>query len=853
MEEPLATPKLSDCLAKLRVTEDDKISKGVDVATHCIIVGLVAREIIAILPESVRLRLFPDGSELVAAVHDIGKINPHFQEKLHRLLPGYGVNTAPWLKNGRPESEKAIGMHSGVSQIALKGAGQFVQEIVGMHHGSSPGTLPFFPNDTILGGKNWQDIREELIELLKNYFKQDWPTISTNTQALAIAGLTTVSDWIGSGPVFAGLQTLENCNYIDRVQKAARYAGFISPQIVRGLDFETVFPSFKPKPIQKTFYESVSGPGVYILESLMGSGKTEAALFAAYRMLEKKQANGIYFALPTRITSDKIHERMSLFLQSILSPEDRHKVMLAHGTAWMTDTNMGEDAQPGYSWFDSRKRKLLSPFAVGTIDQALMAVMNVRHGFVRTFGLAGKVIILDEVHTYDAYTGTVLDYLIQALRELGSTVILLSATLTSERKKIFLGNKNYPDPEMSESNYPLISAAVEGYQIRYATSGVDPQQVVHLSMTDNEESIIDTVRSKSLNGEYILWIENSVNEAQKTFKSFAAWGGEKGVDVGLLHSRFPAVTRQKVENYWVRAYGKEGLSERGKEGRILVGTQILEQSLDLDADLLVSRIAPTDMVLQRIGRLWRHRAPRPNGAERRVYILSPSIENVLKNPEWAFGSSGVVYSPYILYRSLSVLEDKKSIAVPTDMRTLIENTYIEQKEEVPQINAVKHQIHKRKETLRNLAMNTMTMLGKAESDMISTRYSEVKTCDVLLLKEEANLQTGELVFIDGMKMNLPEKEALNLAERKRLSMVCMQRTLSIPEHLAPYPVSMKELSILKPFIYISELEEERLRVAVLQNNGRITGLNGRIAHERYELGYHQTLGYTAKKKEDRKG
>ena len=148
---------------------------------------------------------------------------------------------------------------------------------------------------------------------------------------------------------------------------------------------------------------------------------------------------------------------MNRFLNAILSPEDSHKSLLAHGSAWMTDSDMGENARPGYDWFDSRKRKLLAPFAVGTIDQALMAVMNVRHGFVRTFGLSGKVVILDEVHTYDAYTGTIMDNLIRALREMGSTVILLSATLTAERKLHFLTDGHDKPENILLSHYPLVS------------------------------------------------------------------------------------------------------------------------------------------------------------------------------------------------------------------------------------------------------------------------------------------------------------------------------------------------------------------------------------------------------------
>ncbi len=171
----------------------------------------------------------------------------------------------------------------------------------------------------------------------------------------------------------------------------------------------------------------------------MGLGKTEAALYAAYQLLSNGQASGIYFALPTQLTSNKIYDRFNLFLEQILADNCEHRSLLLHANAWLLDTEMGEEGRPGGALvLISSKRGLLAPFAVGTIDQALMAAMNVKHGFVRAFGLAGKVVILDEVHTYDAYTGTIIDALIQLLTQLDCTVIVLSATLNQERRKELL-------------------------------------------------------------------------------------------------------------------------------------------------------------------------------------------------------------------------------------------------------------------------------------------------------------------------------------------------------------------------------------------------------------------------------
>ena len=169
------------------------------------------------------------------------------------------------------------------------------------------------------------------------------------------------------------------------MRKALDHAGFLPLSLQTGLSFEALF-GFSPREVQQAFIDQVSGPGVYILEAPMGMGKTEAALYAAYRMLEQGKAGGIYFALPTQLTSNKIHDRVNAFLSRILLQDSLQAPLLLHGKAWLktfSEQEMGEDAAPGKPWFQSGKRGLLAPFAVGTIDQALMAVIRVRHSAVR--------------------------------------------------------------------------------------------------------------------------------------------------------------------------------------------------------------------------------------------------------------------------------------------------------------------------------------------------------------------------------------------------------------------------------------------------------------------------------------
>ena len=585
-----------------------------------------------------------------------------------------------------PDLDRYIGGHVAVGQVAVSDTDRYVPEIVGRHHGASASATGL-PNDDKYGGEFWQKERLKAIAELKKVFQTDWPKVLTDIHADVLAGLTTVSDWIGSGHAFSSLnrELVDNDFQLAQlVSDALDLAGFVRPGIKQGLTFEDIFPPFSPHPLQQQMIEAAESPGVYVLEAPMGIGKTEAALFAAYKALENNHATGIYFALPTQLTSDKMIERMNTFLDRILEPGGLHRnSLLLHGAAWLNQTEIGEEGEPGNSWFDHRKRGLLAPFAVGTIDQALMAVMNVKHGFVRAFGLAGKVVILDEVHSYDSYTGTIIDYLVKALREIHCTVIILSATLTIERRIALLCVSK--DAKIGfESTYPLVSSFPrEGY-LKLYSSEANEKATVRINICSDDSLAITEALTRAEHGEQVLWLENTVDEAQRQFRLLGARAADLSIDCGLIHSRFLKTDRESNETKWVGIYGKEGWEQRSLKGRILVGTQVLEQSLDIDGDFLITRICPTDMLLQRIGRLWRHRKNdniRPENARCEVWVLSPVLEKVVID-EKQFGKTALVYAPYVLCRSLEVwcrVIDHKipEITLPEQIRELIEDTYSE--------------------------------------------------------------------------------------------------------------------------------------------------------------------------------
>lgn len=851
--------------AKTWTDDTGKVRLGRTVLQHCMIVGAVAEKLLAEFPDSIR-SLFPPGSSLAAAAHDAGKISPTFVKKILTHVTGYQPGSYPSLAGVNSQQEKNWGGHAGVTQLTLDhmDVGEYLPEILGRHHGYAPQTGIYRATAEIFGGEAWQEQREALITALRKSYGTDWPTISSFAKAQMVAGLTTVADWIGSGALFDDPAQ----DWRPLVEKAVAQAGYISPRIRTGLSFGDIFDGFVPRPIQSQLVELADRPGVYILEAPMGLGKTEAALFAAYRLMETKKASGIYFALPTRLTSNKIYGRFNEFLRAILEDDCPHrKALLLHGSAWLLEyTELGGEATPGGSWFSQRKRGLLAPFGVGTIDQALMGVMNVKHGFVRAFGLVGKVVILDEVHTYDAYTGTILDALVSFLRSVGCTVIILSATLSRERRQKILKAK------VMEQGYPLITALSASGAVVEKTSPVPAGHTVKVQWPKDVDVAVEEAIARALEGQQILWIENTVHEAQQRYLDVAARCADMGLGCGLLHSRCTSSDREIHENTWVSLFGKKGWARRKDCGRILIGTQVLEQSLDIDADFLVTRFAPLDMILQRMGRLWRHKdTPRPASAVCETWILAPEIEAAIATPLSAFGTTAWVYSPYVLCRSLETLYGMQGISLPEDIRPLIDATYAPRSEEGKMAQWHDELIHgvsgpgrpKRMgiQALRQFAGFTLAQSAKTLPDkVVKTRYSEEEGVDVLLVRSMRpvpEIQVTRVTLLCGECVEIPwKKHAQSREQWRRVTARLMKEVVQVRPSQAPVPenrTTLQRLGLHHCF-YLGkpERDESFLRMALVGEDDVLRGLDGHPVHEKYDLTYRHDIGYVAEKKEGTK-
>jgi CRISPR-associated endonuclease/helicase Cas3 len=537
--------------------------------------------------------------------------------------------------------------------------------------------------------------------------------------------------------------------------------------------------------------------------------------------------HGLFFGLPTRLTSEKIHERVETFLARIC--KDGIGAKLAHGKAWLTEFSMGgENLKAGGSWFNSRKRRLLYPFAVGTIDQALLSVLNVKHFFVRKFGLAGKIVILDEVHSYDLYTGTLMEEMISQLLEIGCTVIILSATLTRERR------------------YPMLHSSAE-----FSTSQVDPYPLITRQNSDNVIEISGTWKheqcyeidicdldnisvakeavKQAVAGSCVLLIANTVARAQDWFDAIRGEMRENDFSLEMIHAKFPSFRRSELEDDWISKLGKNG---KRPKGCVLVGTQVLEQSIDIDCDFLITEIAPTDMLLQRMGRQWRHTHNERPTPFPHTLIVSPSPENAadIEDIVECFGKGNCyVYMPYLLLKTWSVWKRQRKVTLPKDIRFLLEATYQPPTTADPPIfqklydkmlemrNNLKRRARSAKSTVQSLVM-------QEDREELVTRYSDYQTTDVLLVKHVDAIGTeADVTLLDDTRLHLSKYEK-NFCHTALLH----QNLVSVPSWL------LKKMNAEKPYW----LEKHFFEPVTVWEWDEITGnltMNGIFTGHTYDL------------------
>jgi|GEM_PF-147157 len=818
--EPIMS-KISFWAKTTKDKESGKEMPGISVDEHMLNVGCVAIALLEAMPSILdNFQFSINDIAALVALHDLGKISPGFQRKCEMWLKDNNLekkdkNCGGNTLESRHSKITQIAIHKILADMEIEMAG-YIAAVLGAHHGSiqdDPETMnrreihkmqqrKIFEVDWVA---EWEKSTKKIID----YFGADLSRIGlheNSPELWFLAGLTTISDWIGSDEnYFSAQKTLSNEERLSLIKKAVHEIGLEPLEIEKGLDFSQIFKfendvEAKPNDIQKKAKEYIKHEGVYVIEAPMGMGKTEAALWAAYNLLSSGKAKGIYFALPTQTTSNRIHLRMKSFVDKIAPHSAPSR--LIHSNSWLI---MDDPIQPCVNlepddtrtmrdWFASAKRALVAPFGVGTIDQALKGVVAAKHFFVRHFALAGKVVIIDEVHSYDLYTGTLITKLVETLRDLGCTVIILSATLTEKRRNELLKGTAI----ISSTSYPLItgfSKSEPSLPIECVCDKPKPKQVS--VCFKNELNAKEKAIELAKNGGVVLWVCNTVQSSQKQYEEIRECVGDN-LPVGLLHARFPFWRRQELEDEWIPRLGKE---DKYRCGCILVSTQIVEQSLDLDADLLITELAPTDMLFQRLGRLWRHERKNRHGRPMMIILEENNTiaeyKTMNKNEiKRSLGSKAKVYCPHVLLNSLEIWLQNDTITIPDQIRKMLELTYKEDREIPEAWEGLKYDTLGKDFCKKNLAMRNMNFWQIALNDKeeSQTRLNEIPTISIVLCKnttldsDTIELLNGGVIQFKMNKFNIQFAKAIhkNLVKVSKHHFENFNRTFKLYDRLSEY-------------------------------------------------------------------
>jgi CRISPR-associated helicase Cas3/CRISPR-associated endonuclease Cas3-HD len=607
--------------------------------------------------------------------------------------------------------------------------------IVGGHHGIPPtdeGLRDARMRFHLLGGPTWQQVQQELLSWMTERSGAgerltEWSGVplSQPVQA-ALTGLVIVADWIASNEDY--FPYILDSTDEDRLRSGwdeldlpAPWRPATPPVSVDDL-FGARFAlpvGAAPRPVQRTVAElaaTMPVPGMMIVEAAMGEGKTEAALAAVEIMARRTGASGCYLALPTRATSDAMFGRMLSWLRQLPDLDvgrGARDVRLAHGKAAFNPdydklrttslpSGIAEDAGGAdigvHRWLAGPKRTLLSSFVVGTIDQLLFAALRSKHLVLRHLGLAGKIVIIDEAHAYDVYMGRFLDRALEWLGAYGVPVIVLSATLPAHRRaelmKAYDDGRLGPPPTLTwrdrgkpridpyaalrtDLRYPLvtISAADRGATAASCADSGRGIEVTLRRLDGGVTALAQLLRDRLADGGCALVVRNTVARVQDTAAALRVTLGPD-TPVSVAHSRFMALDRAAKDRWLRDTFGPPGAGSRPHR-HVVVASQVAEQSLDIDFDLLVTDLAPVDLVLQRIGRLHRH--PRD---DRPARLAAPTCwitgADWTSEPPQPVTGSRRVYQLATLLRSAAVLLpylEGTLLRLPSDIAPITQTAY----------------------------------------------------------------------------------------------------------------------------------------------------------------------------------
>ena len=538
-----------------------------------------------------------------------------------------------------------------------------------------------------------------------------------------LAGLAVLCDWLGSNTQFFPYrhEPMPLADYWKQTKRRAEQA-ITETAILKGqpsiqLKLDNLVKtksgkSLDPSPLQTWVSRQTipMSPHLFVLEDVTGAGKTEAAVLLAHRLMNADQGNSLYFALPTMATANSMYMRMAAVYRKLFSNKPVPSLVLAHGASNMSKEFRQsiipavQPAMDGYgdetieagahcnAWLaDNRKKAMLADVGVGTIDQALLAILPSRHQSLRLLGLINKILVVDEVHACDAYMHELLCALLFAHAVAGGSVILLSATLPKKQRQNLLQayacGRGWPKPTVLKSDslaYPLTTCLNStGLSEAIVDTRYSVKRNVCVTFISEAKKINSLLVNAVAQGRCICWVRNTVIDAIEAYRKIKTDHPDWKVD--LFHARCALGDRLDIEKRVVERFGKNSTSSI-RQGQILISTQVVEQSLDLDFDTMVTDLAPIDVLLQRAGRLHRHTRDKSGNpveehdqrGEVQLHIYSPEVtEDPDKN--WYsdfFGNAKNIYENHAqLWLTASLLYKKGKFRMPDDARTLIEGVY----------------------------------------------------------------------------------------------------------------------------------------------------------------------------------
>lgn len=612
------------------------------------------------------------------------------------------------------------------------------------HHGrppmdSHPSSLQFLRVEPSFCVGDIAAAKAYMQQVLLHWFPQDLP-VPTREQtkilrrhSWRLAGLSVLADWLGSSQRFFAYEAQPGIALQDYWQSALAKAGHAVanaglghvPVKVHHSPFALFDYLSEPTPLQALAAELPlkSGPQLFMLEDVTGAGKTEAALILAYRLMQAGHAHGLYLGLPTMATANQMYQRLASVYRAMYVPSFLPSLVLAHGARRLVDafqqsivretdangdkkyaSNEPSAGSQCMAWLaDNAKKALLAQIGVGTLDQALLAVLPARHQSLRLLGLAGKVLIADEVHAYDPYMKTLLKGLLHAHARQGGSAILLSATLPGRMREELaqafqdgLGASMDTPDSSGSMPYPLVTHVHQGVSLFPCETRDSVRRSVQVAWLESEEAVLALIRAEAARGRCVCWIRNTVDDARRAYRALE--GAPEIQGLTLFHSRYAMGDRLDIEEGVLQRFGKCSV-EAQRTGQVLVATQVVEQSLDLDFDVLISDLAPIDLLIQRAGRLHRHvrdAQGNPTQVQGRgapcLWVLAPPAEETPAEDWYAAllpGASAVYGDVARLWLTRMALQEAGQIISPGQcgetgaVRSLVEAVYGEETRAIP--------------------------------------------------------------------------------------------------------------------------------------------------------------------------